>query len=302
MCTLETLSLEIPIFDSRFKDKNRVLRYFGVLLIELPTNVPELIPGHVLSADTPQAPQNPGKPEPKNKKGERMGIEQIFAVAVILVIPVALNFLVTKEKKRKEAFTQLARELGLNYHPQDPGNIVEEYMHLDFLHLGHNPGALNVVEGRYRGQNILFFDLFYTLMTNNSAGSYSSTNYLSVVMVKLPDEYPKLMISPARLLEWAERWSKKPVMDQRFDPGDKEFSRKCVVRTEDGTFAGNFLQTQLKKRLLEQKDPFLGIDGGIFFMVFLWRVKPRKLKERLDMAIDLREFLPKHPPGGWGGA
>ena len=225
-----------------------------------------------------------------------MEFEIVVALIVIIVIPLALLIIGIMGKKRREAFVLLAEELALSHHEQDPGNIVEEYQQHDFLHWGHDPSTGNILKGSYRGQDILFFDLFFTLRTRGSSGSTSSTEFRSAILVKLPEDYPELLITPARLAEWTERWVQRSPEVQDFDPGDPEFTKGFAVKTKSESVAREFLQPGMKSLLLGQKFLAVEIKKDSLALVFHRMVKPGDLRERLDLALAIQNFLPRNLP------
>ncbi len=214
------------------------------------------------------------------------------ATSIIMAMVVCLVFI--RQRKRKEALEQFAWEMGLSYHEKDPGNIPADHDFLDFMHWGHDPNARNVLEGNYRGHDILFFNHCFTFKGHSSKGR-NSYPCPPVALVKLPKDYLDLVITPRFYAEWTRRWFGERQVAGEVDIGDQKFSKKYSVRSVIDDYARDFLQPEVKKLFLENQQLYLELKKNTLVLVFYrcWNLKVQQVRKRLDMAIDLLPYLPE---------
>ena len=98
----------------------------------------------------------------------------IFVGFIALVIAIAVfSYLATK--KRREAFALVARQVGMEYWPQDPFGLLAEPFAL--FQRGDGRGIENVLVGTYQAVDAKAFDYWYYDESTNSKGQTSKTYY-----------------------------------------------------------------------------------------------------------------------------
>src|SRR5512140_672154 len=128
------------------------------------------------------------------------GIVFIFILFVLLIIGGAI-FSFIMARKRREALSQLAARLGLNFSPENDYGLAERFGFLDKLAQGSNRYACNVISGNYRQNQVLVFDYHYETHSTDSKGNRQTHHhYFSFFILLLPINFPELKITREGLL------------------------------------------------------------------------------------------------------
>jgi hypothetical protein len=213
----------------------------------------------------------------------------IIATVMLVIMGFAvLGWL--QEKKRREAFQQVALELGLRYVGKDR-SIGDRYGFLNALRQGDNRYAFNVLTGEHGGYPVQAFDYHYeTHSTDSRGGGETHHHYLSFFILEQERSFPELRIYPEGLL------SKLGQM-LGFDDIDfesSEFSRALAVRSRDRKFAYDICHPRMMEYLLEHRDLSLEIEGRCVAMSFDRRLKPEDIPARLQQLIEIRRLFPEY--------
>ena len=213
----------------------------------------------------------------------------IIAAVVLVIIGLAvLGWL--QEKKRREAFQQLAADLGLHYMARDR-SIADRYRFLNALRQGDNRCALNLLTGEYGGYPVQAFDFHYETHSTDSKGRRQTQHHhFSFFVLEQERDFPELRIYPEGLLS---RLGQTLGYDD-IDFESSEFSRAFAVRSQDRKFAYDVCHARMMEYLLAHRDLSLEIEGRCVAMSFDRRLKPEEVPARLQQLVEIRNLFPEY--------
>ncbi len=167
---------------------------------------------------------------------------------IALVIAIAV-FSYHLKKKRREAFALVARQLGMEYWPQDPFGLLAEPFAL--FQKGDGRGIENVLAGAYQAVDVKAFDYWYYDESTNSKGHTSKTYYrFNCVIVPIDAACSPLTIDNENVLtRLADALSFR---DIEFESED--FNRAFNVKSPDRKFANDFVDARMMQWLLQNGD------------------------------------------------
>lgn len=213
----------------------------------------------------------------------------VFALVVVLVVGV-VAFQHWREKKRREAFRQLAASLGLRYTARDHA-MGQRFSYLDPLDRGYNRYAFNILHGEYQGHPVQAFDYHYETESTDSKGRRTTHHhYSSFFLLEQEKAFPELRIYPEGLLSKFEQM----LGFDDIDFESVEFSRAFAVKSRDRKFAYDVCHTRMMEYLLEHRDLSLEIEGRCIAMSFPRRLKPEEIPRRLNQLIEVRRLFPEY--------
>jgi hypothetical protein len=211
----------------------------------------------------------------------------VIVVVVLVIIGLAvLSWL--QEQKRREAFQQLALELGLSYVAKDR-TLPDRYAFLNALRQGDDRYAFNVLAGTYQEYPVQAFDYHYETHSSVSKGqSQTQHHYFSFFILQQERSFPELRIYPEGLL--SKLGQMLGFADIHFE--SSEFSRAFAVRSQDRKFAYDICHPRMMEYLLAHRDLSLEIEGRCVAMSFDRRLKPEEIPGRLQELIEIRQLFP----------
>lgn len=158
-------------------------------------------------------------------------------IAVVLLIVVVVN---VAEKRRREAFCQISRELGFEYQDRLDGFPQPGMERLRLFHRGRGRRSRNILTGRYNGMSVTLFDYRYV----TGSGKHRRTHNQSVAAFHLERIHlPLFALAPENIFH--KLVSTMGFQDIDFDHSPT-FSAKYLLRGEDkfavrSLFDGNLL-------------------------------------------------------------
>jgi len=90
-----------------------------------------------------------------------------FAVIILLIV--------WYDKKRREAFKTISRELGFSFEPYPKNDPYLEYNNFKLFHMGRNLGVKNFMKGRFQGIDFEVYDFHYTVGFGKNKQHYNQT-------------------------------------------------------------------------------------------------------------------------------
>lgn len=208
--------------------------------------------------------------------------------AVLLLIAVVGIFGWLGEKRRREAFEQLAARLGLRYTRRDTA-IAGRFAFLDKLRQGSNRYAFNILEGPYKGHPVMAFDYHYETYSTDSKGRRQTHHhYFSFFILRQEIVCPELRIYPEGFLS---RFGQMLGYED-IDFESIEFSKAFVVRSKDKKFAYDICHTRMMEYLLKNRGLSLELEDDCVAMGSESRLKPEAIEPRLDQLIEIRNLFP----------
>ena len=212
-------------------------------------------------------------------------------VGFILLVVGAIIFGVYQEKKRREAFQQLAMELGFNFAPQKDRYIARKFSFLQNLDDGSNRYAKNILSGQVNGREAMIFDYHYETYSRDSKGRRRTNHHwFSIFTLQLRESFPELVIKPEGL------FSKLGQMlgfdDINFE--SIEFSKRYNVKSRDKKFAYDVCNVQMIEYLLRQRDLTIEIDRNILSFTFRGRLNVAEVRPNIERIRQVRELMPNY--------
>ena len=160
-----------------------------------------------------------------------------IALAAALIV-----FGILKARKRREAMTRLAAELGFEYYPDDPWSLEDKYAMFELFGRGHSRKASNVICGEMDGRAVVAFDYQYT----TGSGKNKSTHSYQALVMGLPILAAGLRMRTETVFDRMASWVGWDDIDFESD----EFSRRYHVASEDRRFAYDIFHARLIEHLL----------------------------------------------------
>lgn len=210
------------------------------------------------------------------------------AIVCLLILVSIYGWLI--EKRRREAFQQLAARLGMRYTQRDAG-LAQGLSFLDKLRQGSNRYAFNILEGEYEGFDATVFDFHYETYSTDSKGNHQTDHhYMSFFVLKEGIAYPELVIYPETF------FSKIGQMlgYEDIDFESIEFSKAFTVRSKDKRFAYDICHTRMMEYLLRHRELCVEIDGPCVSISFDKRLDLEEIESKLHQLIEIRRMFPEY--------
>ncbi len=222
--------------------------------------------------------------------GVALGYLVLFALVGAVVV--GLIFLARRlEQKRRAALAAVAAELGFSFSPQRNPELAERVQHLRGLTQGTDQYAENIFVGVYRGQAVTVFEFRNTTTSPDSDNQTKTEQHQwHIILLDLGRSFPGLTIAPENILTKVG----KLFGEEDIEVESRDFSRKFSILSDDKTFAQDFCQARLTEFLLGRPSVTLEVSDRFLAFVHQHGITPNRLREELDLAVDVRERLPEH--------
>ena len=227
-------------------------------------------------------------------------MDQLGAISLFVVIAalagVAIYFSHLAAKKRREALSTLAGELGWQFDPDRNTHHDNEYAHFEVFRRGHSRAAYNTLEGSIEVDKRAFGakmgDFTYKVTRHTNKGSRTTTYRFSYLIMHLPfREIPDLMIRQEGIFD-------KLAGAIGFDDIDfesAEFSRKFYVKSTDKKFAYDVIHPRMMEFLLDTPAQAVSIENGRCCVTdgrSKW--KPEEFRPMLNWLMEFFDHWPDH--------
>jgi hypothetical protein len=188
------------------------------------------------------------------------GIFQCFFVGgIIALVVVVFVFAAIKAKERRQAFEKMARELGLQFYPDDPWDIPTRYSQFELFNTGHSRRASNVLCGKIDDHDAILFDYKYT----TGSGKNSHTYTFQAAILTMPILAPKLSLRRESFFDKVAAWVGHD--DINFESA--EFSKRTFVKCTEPKFAYDIFHARLIEYLLACGDlPNIEMTGPLLLL------------------------------------
>jgi len=218
-------------------------------------------------------------------------MEILFVVLIIGFVIGAAILGGIAAKKRREAFEQLAAQLGLRFSPERDHGIPAHYSFLDKLAQGSNRYAYNMLSGTYADHQVMVFDYHYeTYSRDNKGNRQTHHHYFSFFMLMFDRSFPELTIGPEGFLsKFAQAFGYDDI-----DFESHEFSRKFCVRSKDKKFAYDVCHARMMEYLLANPDLVVEIEGPVLAIAFSRCLDPAQIPGNLERLAALRALMPAY--------
>ncbi len=194
-------------------------------------------------------------------------------------------------KKRRDAMTLLAEELGLNFRHERNYNLAERYRFLDKLRQGSNRYAYNIMSGQYRDHEIAAFDYHYETYSTDSKGRRQTHHHhFSFFILTLPKYFEELTIAKEGIFSKIAQ----AVGYDDIDFESHEFSRNFVVRCKDKKFAYDFCNARMIEFLLQHPGINIELDQNQLAVGYNSTLSVDEIRPHLDRLIKIRTLMPEY--------
>ena len=221
-------------------------------------------------------------------------LQLMGALLIILVVAVIITVAVVgirHEKKRREAMVAVAARLGLTFNVGKDYELARRYQFLDRLCQGSNRYALNIISGRYDGEDVLAFDYHYETHSTDSKGKRQTHHHqFAFYILVLPLSFPELTVLREGILSKIAQ----AVGYDDIDFESHEFSRKYCVRSRDKKFAYDICNARMIEYLLDNGDLTVEIEGRALGIGFNSRLDPSKIELNLNRLVRVRRLIPDY--------
>jgi hypothetical protein len=192
------------------------------------------------------------------------------------------------KRKRREELATTARQLGLDYSPED----VQGCLALPFalLQRGDGRGTENVLSGSWQDMPVREFDYWYFEESRDAKGNTSRTTYrFSCAVTEVEAALSPLTLGRENV--FTRLADSLGLADIEFELD--EFNRAFTVKCKDRKFANDFVDQRMMRWLL-------GTDGGFSFeacgrwlLVSSRRRRPTELIPLLGTLKQFRDQVPR---------
>ena len=213
-----------------------------------------------------------------------------FIIVLICVVG-AIIWGIYAGKKRRDALTELAARLRLQFSSERNYQMADRYSFLDKLRKGSNRYAHNILSGDYHEHDVTTFDYHYETYSTDSKGNRQTQHHhFSFFILTLDKFFPELTITKEGLFS-------KIAQAVGFDDIDfesHEFSKKFVVRSKDKKFAYDFCNAQMIDYLLGHPNINIEVDQNSIAIGFNTRLRVEEIEPHLNQLIKIRSLMPDY--------
>ena len=213
-------------------------------------------------------------------------MEPLIIVGFIAIIVVVSVLAYISAGKRREAMAKLAARLGMLFEPGKNWGMAQRYSFLDKLRVGSNRYAFNILNGNYKGYDVIVFDYHY----RTGSGKNTQHHYISFFVLHLPVSFPELVIGPEGIFSNMAQ----AIGYDDIDFESHEFSRKFCVRSPDKKFAYDVCNARMIEYLLSNTDLTIEIEDDALAISFGSRLSPEQIEPNLNRLITVRSILPEY--------
>ena len=224
-----------------------------------------------------------------------MPIGAVLAPIAVLVLAARRH-----ERRRREAFTRMAGELGLTHSPKFEDLLEQPIARFYLFQHGHarsRQGA-SLLRGRIEDIDVLLFDYRYT----TGGGQHAATLRHAVAALGIAGRrLPSFELRPENVFHRIGSAFGYQDIDLAAFPW---FSHRYLLRGEDEAAVRRLFEAAMAK-WLEPRDKLCIEGGGEWLIVYRenTRLRPERLPQLLEEAFEVSSHLGRgEAPGPGGGA
>ncbi len=208
----------------------------------------------------------------------------LFLIALAVTVGlVGVGYGIWAHFRRKRALRTLAARLGLAY--RESGRRPDQWLPFACLRKGSRRRSRNLLEGVYRGYDVLYFDFLYDVQS----GKQSHTETVGLACARIPGvHWPDLTIQP-------EHVGHKVIDALGADDIDfesDEFSRKFWVRSDDRKFAYDVIHPRMMEFLLSPQWSRWELTGDAIAVWDPGRAQVSEIEGAFDRLVGFLELVP----------
>lgn len=214
-------------------------------------------------------------------------MEVLFFVLIALVAAAAAYLSYYLKQKRRQELATMARQLGLEYSPQDGLGCLA--LPFALFTKGDGRGTENVIWGRWQDTPIREFDYWYYEESTDSKGNRTKTYYrFSCAVTEIEAACSPLTIARENVLTRIADHVGLPDIEFELD----EFNRAFNVKCKDRKFANDFIDQRMMRWLLQTDHAFQFEVCAKWLLCFSKRRRPLDLVPLLGTAQRFRRQVP----------
>lgn len=216
------------------------------------------------------------------------------AIVIVLFVSAFVALAIygqVREKKRREAFTAQARQLGLAYYGEmTASQLALQYASLELFDRGNRGRkGKHVMAGQVQGYTVMTCAYQYTVESGSGKNRSSSTYHRGLAMLYLGLSHaPRLMIRHEGLFDKLGGWFGLDDIDFESDA----FSRRYFVKCTNKRFAYKLIDPRMMEMLLRYDKFQWELSGG---WIAVWREDELDIHETPEMLEALIEFARRTP-------
>ncbi len=220
----------------------------------------------------------------------------LLVIAGIVLVGAVAYFSWLAEKKRREAMTTLATELGWSFDPTRDRSHDEEYAHFEIFRHGHSRAAYNTMWGELELKGRVWpakmGDFTYKVTTRSGKSTRTTTYRFSYLILHMPwSGVPDLLIRREGMFD-------KIAGVLGFDDIDFEsaqFSRRFHVSSPDKRFAYDVIDPRMMEFLLSGDPPTVDIENSrCCISDGRHRWEPVEFRQKLAWITEFLDHWPQH--------
>ncbi len=220
----------------------------------------------------------------------------LLVIAGIVLVGAVAYFSWLAEKKRREAMTTLAAELGWSFDPTRDRSHDEEYAHFEIFRHGHSRAAYNTMWGELELQGrrwpAKMGDFTYKVTSHSGKSTRTHTYRFSYLILHMPwSGVPDLLIRREGMFD-------KIAGVMGFDDIDFEsaqFSRRFHVSSPDKRFAYDVIDPRMMEFLLSGDPPTVDIENmRCCISDGRRRWEPAEFRQKLAWITEFLDHWPQH--------
>lgn len=214
----------------------------------------------------------------------------LFAIIAVIIIAVII-YTIISERKRQDAFQQLAASLNFRFSPQKDRKLPKRFHFLEHFGKGSNRYAQNIFRGESGGEAVTFFEYHYQTSSRDSDGNRRvSHHYFTVFTLSMPKSFPELIIKP-------EGWFSKIWQAFGFDDIDfesHEFSKRYQVQSKNKKFAYDFCNPRMIDYFLDSQNLITEVEDYTLALTYEGKCSTVTVTPRLRQLEKIRSLIPSY--------
>jgi uncharacterized protein DUF3137 len=213
-----------------------------------------------------------------------IGVFVLFALAALGAAYLSYYL----RRKRREELAAMARQLGLEFSPEDPFGCLSYPFTL--LSKGDGRGTENVMWGVWQDMPVREFDYWYYEESTDSKGHRSKTYYrFSCAVAEIEAACSHLVVDRENLFTAiADRIG---LRDIEFE--SDEFNRAFNVKSKDRKFANDLLDGRMMRWLLAADEAFRFEVCGKWLLAYGKKRRPQQLIPLFGTLQQFRAHVPR---------
>ncbi len=208
-----------------------------------------------------------------------------------LVIAVAVGAVVGSfyaRRKRREGLANMARQLGLEYSPEDTQGCLA--LPFQLLQRGDGQGTENVLSGTWQGLSLRAFDFWYYEESTDSKGRTTRTTYrFSCAVTEVDAALSPLTLGRENVLTRIA--DSIGLADIQFELDD--FNHAFTVKCQDSKFANDLIDQRMMRWLLQTDGAFAFETSARWMLVYSKRRRPTDLIPLVGTLKQFRDQVPR---------